>query len=87
MTSQQLAITDAQIEDDLVSAAAYGLGWGYCAFAIGAGTIREVLGAADSSPRALKIAFNLGRPRIARTLIALSPPADGQRVIVRDLLP
>jgi hypothetical protein len=87
MTSKQLAITEPQIEDDLVSAAAYGLGWGYCAFSIEAGTIREELGAADSSPAALKIAFTLGRPRIARTLISFTPPADGERVIVRDLLP
>lgn len=87
MTSQQLAITQPQIEDDLVSAAAYGLGWGYCAFSIEAGTIRNELGAADSSSTALKVAFNLGRPRIARTLIAFGPPADGERVIVRDLLP
>ncbi|MEA3113710.1 MAG: hypothetical protein QOG58_3509 [Caballeronia sp.] len=86
MTSQQLAITEPRIEDDLVSSAAYGFGWGYCAFSIQAGTIRKVLGATDSSPKALKIAFNLGRPRIARTLIAFTPPADGERVILRDLL-
>jgi hypothetical protein len=61
---------------------AFGFGWGYGAFALPVGIVREKLGAANETPHQLMLAFELGKQRILRavTQSALSP--CGERVTI-----
>jgi len=61
---------------------AYCFGWGYCAFAIPAGTVREKLGAANETPEQLVIAFALGKHRILRAVEQKTLPDTGERIML-----
>ncbi|ASW04437.1 hypothetical protein CJU94_40560 (plasmid) [Paraburkholderia aromaticivorans] len=66
--------------DSTVWFSAYGFGWGYCAFALPAETVCEKLGAANTTPRQLMLAFELGRHHLLQTIANKALPATGERV-------
>ncbi|MEW6346669.1 MAG: hypothetical protein AB1704_39070 [Pseudomonadota bacterium] len=59
---------------------AYGFGWGYCAFEIPPSIMRANLGAADSTPKQLMLAFELGKHAIARAIESKNLSATGERI-------
>ncbi|WP_260427135.1 hypothetical protein [Burkholderia stagnalis] len=59
---------------------AYGFGWGYAAFALPFETLREHLGASDTSHRQCMLAFELNRQRILCAVALRAIPLGGQRV-------
>jgi hypothetical protein len=66
--------------DPTVWFSAYGFGWGYCAFALPAATVCEILGAANETPKQLLLAFELGKPRILRAVVQKALPLTGERI-------
>jgi hypothetical protein len=66
--------------DSTVWFSAYGFGWGYCAFALPFTAVREQLGARDTSPRQLMLAFELGRRKIVQAVVNAEIPLTGDRV-------
>ncbi|WP_240159142.1 MULTISPECIES: hypothetical protein [Burkholderiaceae] len=59
---------------------AYAFGWGYCAFALPAETVREKLGAANETPKQLMLAFELGKRRLLQAVEQKVLPITGERI-------
>jgi len=66
--------------DSTVLFSAYGFGWGYCAFALPCEVVCEKLGAANSTPRQLLLAFELGKRRLLEAVEAKAVHGSGRRV-------
>ncbi|MBN3724072.1 hypothetical protein [Burkholderia sp. Ac-20379] len=61
---------------------AYASGWGYAAFSLTADTLCQCFGAAGSSPQQLRLAFELGRQRLARAIGRYdTAPAGGRTAL------
>ncbi|SAL81939.1 hypothetical protein AWB68_06321 [Caballeronia choica] len=58
---------------------AYGIGWGYAAYALHSHTLCEQFGAADTSVKQLKLSFELGKRRICQALLCSRRPILGER--------
>jgi len=68
--------------DSTVLFSAYGVGWGYCAFALPAQAVCEHLGAANQSTKQLLLAFELGKRRILQAVARKALSDIGERVML-----
>ncbi|WNC95491.1 hypothetical protein RI103_38025 (plasmid) [Paraburkholderia sp. FT54] len=60
---------------------AYGFGWGYCAFALAFEVVREELGARSETVQEVRLAFELNKRRILRTVQQFgAASASGERI-------
>jgi hypothetical protein len=81
MVEVRMNLTQPIISDESeVLFSAYGVGWGYCAFALPPDAICEELGAANASKRQLLLAFELGKRRILQVVNRRSLPDTGKRI-------
>jgi hypothetical protein len=80
---QQIHFTAAVLTaNSSVWFSAYGFGWGYCAFALPAEVVCEVLGATNATPKQLMLAFELGKCHLQRAIGAKRLPGTGSRIIL-----
>lgn len=68
------------LDESTVWFSAYGFGWGYCAFALPAATIRQKLGAGSESPNQLLLAFELGKRTVCEVIARKALPPSGERI-------
>ncbi|WCM19753.1 hypothetical protein NDK50_20455 [Paraburkholderia bryophila] len=81
MNGSRLNLTAGQLSDDSsVWFSAYGIGWGYCAFALPAVTVCEKLGAANGSPKELMLAFEFGRRLLLSAIEQKALASIGERI-------
>ena len=67
--------------DSAVWFSAYGLGWGYRAFALSFEVVCEELGARNETVQQVRLAFELNKRRILRTVQQYAAaPATGERI-------
>jgi hypothetical protein len=86
MAEVQTHLTEPIVSaDSAVLFSVYGVGWGYCAFALPATAVCEELGAADSSARQLLLAFKLGERRILQAIERKTLPDTGERVALSSV--
>ena len=74
--------------DSAVWFSAYGFGWGYCAFALPFEVVCEELGARNETVQQVRLAFELNKRRILRTVQQYgAASATGERItlLVADL--
>jgi len=69
-------------DDSTVLFSAYGVGWGYCAFALPSRAICEHLGAANQTTKQLLLAFELGKRRILQAVAHKALSDTGERVML-----
>jgi hypothetical protein len=69
-------------DDSTVLFSAYGVGWGYCAFALPARAVCEHLGAANESTKQLLLAFELGKRRVLQAVAQKALSNTGERVML-----
>ena len=81
MTQQAAHLTEPILAaDSSVWFAAYGFGWGYCAFSLPSEVACEKLGAANGSPKQLMLAFELGKRRLLHAAKQKYRPESGERI-------
>jgi hypothetical protein len=81
MNEQGIHVTRPILRDDTsIWFSAFGWGWGYCAFALPVEAVCKELGAANTTPGQLGLAFELGKPRIVRAIEQRAPANQGQRI-------
>ncbi len=69
MSASRMNITAVRLtQDSAVQFSVYGPGWGYRAYSISPHVICEELGAANTNPRQISLAFELGKPRILKAV-------------------
>ncbi|MGT2476588.1 hypothetical protein [Paraburkholderia terrae] len=74
-------IAAATVQDDsAIWFSAYGFGWGYCVFEIRPLIMQTHLGAADTSPQQLLLAFVLSKRAVLQAIGNKSLPATGERI-------
>jgi hypothetical protein len=67
--------------DSVVWFSAYGFGWGYRAFALPFEVVREELGARNETAQQVRLAFELNKRRILRTVQQYgATSASGERI-------
>lgn len=66
--------------DSCIWFSAYQFGWGYGAYALPGTIVCSLLGAADTTPPQLLLAFELGTQKILRAVTRRGPAASGERV-------
>lgn len=83
MSTPAVKLTRPLVHDEALWFAAYEFGWGYKAFRLPAELAQRELGALDSSPRQLTLAFELGRQRIAGAIAPMRAEYAGQRISLK----
>jgi hypothetical protein len=78
----KLNLSQPVFTDDEIQFTAFGLGWGFRAYALPAGVVIDRLGAANASKRQLVLAFQVNRQRIAQAVLDADEPRTGERVIL-----
>ena len=68
--------------DSFVWFSAYGVGWGYCAFALPIELVCKSLGAADETPKQLVLAFELGKQHLRKAIAERYVPGTGERIVL-----
>lgn len=68
--------------DSTVWFSAYGVGWGYCAFALPSETVCEKLGAANRTTKQLLLAFELGKRQLLHAIEQKALPGTGERIML-----
>ncbi|HEX7931679.1 MAG TPA: hypothetical protein VF573_01145 [Paraburkholderia sp.] len=69
------------LADSALWFSAYGFGWGYCAFALPFEVVCEELGARNETAQQVRLAFELNKRRILRTVQRYGvEPATGERI-------
>jgi hypothetical protein len=66
--------------ESVVHFSAYGLGWGYCAFALPPEVVCQQLGAANGTGRQLLLAFALGKRRVLQVVERVTQAKTGERI-------
>lgn len=74
-----IAATTVQ-DDSAIWFSAYGFGWGYCVFEIRPSIMQTHLGATDTTPRQLLLAFELGKRSVLQAIGNKSLPDTGERI-------
>ncbi|MDP9651423.1 hypothetical protein J2793_006898 [Paraburkholderia caledonica] len=83
MDALQPSLTPPVLPDEsTIWFSAYGFGWGYCAFALPAQTIRQKLGAGTESPNQLLLAFELGKRTVREAVGSKALPPSGERIML-----
>ncbi|SIT51600.1 conserved hypothetical protein [Paraburkholderia piptadeniae] len=82
MAPANVNLSHPVVHGDSLWFAAYEFGWGYRAFEIHGDTVQAKLGAADTSPRQLMLAFELGRPRITKAVMPMTFEYRGERIVL-----
>jgi hypothetical protein len=85
MDKPEVNLSQPVIADDEVQFSAFGLGWGFCAYALPAGLVVSRLGAANVTERQLNLAFQVNRQRIAQAVVQAGVPEPGKRVILLNI--
>jgi hypothetical protein len=80
MDPAMLKLTHPVVRGESLWFAAYEFGWGFRAFEIHGDIAQAELGAADTSPRQLTLAFELGRQRIAKAVTPMTFEYQGERI-------
>lgn len=81
----KLNLSQPVFTDDEIQFTAFGLGWGFRAYALPAGVVIDRLGAANASKRQLVLAFQVNRQRIAQAVLDADEPRTGERVILHTI--
>jgi hypothetical protein len=81
MRQAGIQVTRPILHDDAsVWFSVFGFGWGYRAYAVSVDTVCKELGAANTTPGQIGIAFELGKQKILRAIEQLTPTGEGKRV-------
>jgi hypothetical protein len=78
-------LSEPVFTDDEIQFSAFGLGWGFRAYALPAGLVVQQLGAANATERQLVLAFQVNRQRIAHAVLGVEAPESGRRVTLRSV--
>jgi len=84
MSVPRMNITAVRLtQESAVQFSVYGAGWGYRAYSISPHVICEELGAANTNPRQITLAFELSKPRILKAVqhSEAAPGTDGRTVL------
>lgn len=81
----KLNLSQPVFADDGIQFSAFGLGWGFRAYALPAGVVIERLGAANATERQLVLAFQVNRQRITQAVLDADEPRTGERVILHTV--
>jgi hypothetical protein len=80
-----LSLSRPVFANDEIQFSAYGLGWGFRAYALPAGLVVQSLGAADTSEQQLNLAFQVNRQRITQAVAKANAPKHGERLILLNV--
>jgi hypothetical protein len=81
----QLKLSQPTVADGEIHFSAFGLGWGFCSYAVSARLVIQGLGAKDMSPAQLRLAFELNRHRITAAVVEVGARDPRRRVTLSKI--